>query len=236
MKKFLKNKNIGMTFLELVVVLGIFGAIAATVLFNYGDFSANVKLQNLAQDVALQIKKAQTDAVSGRNPISDLSITQSQNLSTLIPGDWTPSYGVAFTTDSGLWTGDGRGFIYYFNSSSDDDGNGFIYRDLWEFESGNYSSCGDMPDSECLQEINMTSGDVIDLICFNFTDIPPDGSCDGQIGDKVYISFTRPRPNATIIYNNPGEPESNVFIRITSPRSGGHKYVSVWESGFISVK
>jgi type II secretory pathway pseudopilin PulG len=78
----------GLTFIELIVVLSIVGAISGTVLFQFSSFTSNVTLQNLAQDIALIIKKAQTNAISG-------SLT-----SGFIAGQ-APSYGVNFDTTSG---------------------------------------------------------------------------------------------------------------------------------------
>lgn len=233
-----------MTFLELIVVLGIFGAIAATVLFNYSDFSTNVHLQNLAQDVALQIKRAQTDAVSGRAPA--LSVNQQGNIINLAPPNWVPSYGMAFTTTQNTeWSGAGTSFIYYFNSQSDsfdDNGETVTLKDFYDFEVGSYQQpCGSSGDSECLEEINITSGDFVDIICFNFTDISPGDDCtgDGEQSDHAYISFTRPRSNASImLFDDPNasdDMEDNVYIRLTS-REGGHKYISVWQSGYISIR
>ena len=237
------KKNIGMTFLELIVVLGIFGAISATVLFNYGDFSANVDLQNLAQDVALQIKKTQTESVSGKIPT--LSDSQNQNISSLVPADWTPSYGVVFTTiANSSWSSSGRGFIYYFNSQSDsynDNGETIKLKDFFDFEGSSYQEpCGSAPESECIDEIKITSGDVIDIICFDFTDISYADDCtqDGTPADRAYISFERPRSNAYITpvdNGQAGDMKSNVFIRITS-RQGSHRYVAVWQSGYISIQ
>ena len=241
--KFLKNKNLGMTFLELIVVLGIFGAISATVLFNYSDFSSNVDLQNLAQDIALQIKKTQTDSVSGRIPT--LTDAQNQNIGALVPSDWTPSYGTVFTTTANTdWPYAGRGFIYYFNSQSDsysDNGETVKLKDFFDFEGSSYQEpCGSAPESECLNDIRITSGDIIDVICFDFTDISYADDCttDGTPYDKVYISFERPRSNAYITPVDNGQPDdmkSNVFIRITS-RQGSHRYISVWQSGYISTR
>ncbi|QQR49932.1 type II secretion system protein [Candidatus Nomurabacteria bacterium] len=93
--KYLKSKlaiagsdNRGLTFIELIVVLSIVGAISSTVLFQFGSFSSNVTLQNLAQDIALIIKKAQTNAISG-------------SLSSGFIAGQAPSYGVNFDTTSG---------------------------------------------------------------------------------------------------------------------------------------
>ena len=61
----LHKEQAGLTSIELVVVFGIFAALASSILFNYRDFSSNITLQNLAQDVALQIRQAQNRSVSG---------------------------------------------------------------------------------------------------------------------------------------------------------------------------
>ena len=221
----------GMTFLELIVVMGIFAAIAATVLFNHRDFSTNVSLQNLAQEVALQLKRAQTDAVSGRTP--NLSDAQQQNINNLISLDWTPSYGIAFNKT--LHPGE---FFYYFNR--DDAGNDFL--DFYDLATGSYSTgdCESLGDSECLEELRLPSNVVIDMICFDFNQIVPQGDCNDAGGverESAYVSFTRPRGNASIMEfdDESGDYAGNVFIRL-STGYGGQRYVTVWESGYISIK
>lgn len=230
----------GMTALELVVVMGIFAAISSTVLFNYRNFSNNVALQNLAQDIALQIKQAQTDAISGRIPVLPAGTNQGLNSPSLLPGDWKPSYGIAFRLDNeNSWSLGGKGFVYYFNSGSPPQPDQpEINRDFDDFF-GTYSGCdGDLDTSECLQEIRITSGDMIDMICFDFEPIDPDCT-NGTTDTEAYISFTRPRGNAIIMDGTQDDggasPHESVFIRVSSP-SGKHKYVSVWASGYISVR
>ena len=88
------NKNSGMTFLEVVVVVGIFSVISAVVLFSYRDFSNSIRLQNLSQEIALQGKRAQTLASQGRRPI--LSQAQILNEGLLPFSGWVSSYGIAF--------------------------------------------------------------------------------------------------------------------------------------------
>ena len=222
--------NAGMTFIELIVVLGIFAAVAATVLFNYRGFSNNVSLQNLAQEVALQIKRAQTDAVSGKTPA--LSVVQLPNINNLLSLDWTPSYGVAF--DKEEYPGS---LFFYFNkdvgSSSE------IKLDFLDIENGSYSSpCGNFQTSGCLEELLLPANVVIDMICFDFTTIVPQGDCsdaDGVEGDTAHISFTRPRGNASIMEFDDGDYNGNVFVRLTTV-DGGKRYIAVWESGYISIK
>ncbi len=232
----------GMTFLELIVVLGIFGAISATVLFNYHDFSTNVALQNLAQDIALQLKRAQTDAVSGHIPVFPTGSNQELNSGTLIPPDWKPSYGVAFDINTpASWALGNTGFVYYFNQGIITPGNP-PNRDFDDFTLGSYQGCGALaPDSsECLEEIHINSGAVIDLICFDFLSV--DDACTTGTespNGQGFIAFTRPRGNAIILGGAQDDgttpAHSNVYIRITA-LGGSHKYISIWESGYISVR
>ncbi len=231
-----KNVNAGMTAIELVVVMGIFAAISSTVLFNYRNFSNNVSLQNLAQDIALQIKRAQTDSVSGSVPIFPGGSNQST------PIDWKPSYGVAFQVDENNgWDELARkGFVYYFNKDSVlDSATTEINRDFYDTTQSSYTDCiNPGPESECLEEIKITSGDLIDRLCLNFNDVFSE-TCDGFETSQLFISFTRPRPGATILngaVDSGGvSPYNNAYIRLTSP-SGAHKYIIVWSTGYISIK
>lgn len=92
-----------MTFIELVVVIGIFATIAGVVLFNFTGFSTNISVDNLAQDIALRIKNAQTESISGKFAAGFVS-------------PQVPSYGVHFET------GTPDSFTYF----ADLDNNGFL--------------------------------------------------------------------------------------------------------------
>lgn len=81
----IKNSNVGMTYIELIVVLAIFSVLSTVVIFNYGDFQDKVDLKNLASDIALKVVEAQKSSLSGLLP------TQ---IPTVSP--WKPSYGVYF--------------------------------------------------------------------------------------------------------------------------------------------
>ncbi len=223
-----KNSSGGMTFIELIVVLGIFTVIAGTVLFNYRGFSTNVSLQNLAQEVALQLKRAQTNAVSGKTP--ELSTNQLQNINNLISLDWKPSYGVAF--DKANYPGS---LFFYFNR--DIGAANEVTLDFFDLEASGYNDdCEVDAESECLEELRLPSTVVIDMICFDFTEIVPQGGCDGEERDTAYISFTRPRGNAKIMeFDDGADYKGNVFIRL-STAEGSHRHIAVWESGYISIK
>lgn len=85
MFKFLKlQKNRGMTYVELIVVISIVALLSTVSLFNYADFQEKVNMKNLANDIASRIVEAQKNAIGGRVP------------ATGAPAGWRPSYGVYF--------------------------------------------------------------------------------------------------------------------------------------------
>ena len=99
----LKNyrDNRGMTYLELIVVLGIFGVMSGTIIFNYGEFQSKVDIKNLANEVALKIVEAQKAAIFGKFPGS--ASQQAEITST-----WKPAYGIYINT-----TADNKSFLYF---------------------------------------------------------------------------------------------------------------------------
>ena len=80
----IKN-NKGFTLVELIVSISIFAMMTALVVAKYGNFNQSVLLTNLAYDVALTIRTAQTYGVSVRQE----------------GGDFTHPYGVFFSSDAG---------------------------------------------------------------------------------------------------------------------------------------
>lgn len=238
-----KKENKGMTFVELIVVIGIFAAISGTVLFNYRDFSNGIKLQNLSQEVALQAKRAQTLASQGRRPV--LSNAQSTNgLDNFLPFDWVSSYGVAFDTDYQ------DRFIFYFNSpyyyietmteGSPDDLNASRSLDFYDFAESNYLvGCGAQT-SECLEELLITDGSRIDLICSGSEPVGQnaDPECSqGVVLQTLHVSYTRPFLESYIL----GDDGSGLFetpyafIKLTSSDGGQSRYVTFWNTGQVSV-
>jgi prepilin-type N-terminal cleavage/methylation domain-containing protein len=61
-----KNIHRGMTVMELVVVISIFGIMATVILSNFKSFTNKITVQNIAHDVALRIVEAQRSAASGK--------------------------------------------------------------------------------------------------------------------------------------------------------------------------
>ncbi len=207
----LKAKEAGLTFIELIFVISIFAIMASIVLFRFDNFSNEITLNNLTQDIALRVVEAQKSAISG-------AINQS-----IISAGVTPAYGVYFSSDASA-TADSTQFTYF----TDLDGNK---------EYAKPPTCPPIPTTgnECISVTSITTGEYVSAICY--TDIAGSNSCMSP-RSEAHISFVRPFPDAKIIVkattNSSPIPASRVFVEITS-RSGSKKTVAVESIGKVWV-
>ncbi len=125
----------GMSYIELIVVLSIFSAMSAIVLFNYSDFQTKVDIKNLASDIALKVVEGQKSSLSGKlPPLAQQVLTDST---------WKPSYGVYINP-----TTDNKSFTYFV--------------DLKNPVQNNFYDASICPGSgECLDNITITKGNYI---------------------------------------------------------------------------
>ncbi len=146
MKKFLTTKGhrfttrltSGYTFIELIIVIAIFSIISSVVLFNFSDFSTNISLQNTTSDIALQIKEAQSDAISGRlNDTINLYV-DSNSLDY-----YKPSFGMRFEIDRP------SNFIKFTDLDKD----------------RVYGGDCSITNTECLKDVKINGFDSISKIC-----------------------------------------------------------------------
>lgn len=215
----LHKENSGLTSIELVVVFGIFAALASSVLFNYRQFSSNIGLQNLAQDIALQVRQAQNRSVSGSTP----NLFPGQNPP---PAEWAPSYGLYFSKNEG----ENNRFIsfYDYNTSavSNPSPENFGDRQLGD-TSCNFSD----PSSECLDVIEMTGGEFVESICINEMTT---GTC-GAVTD-VHIVFSRPLNRAYFFSELANENTfiSDVSLYLQSPNDSRVR-ITVTATGQIVI-
>ncbi|MEI7480190.1 MAG: prepilin-type N-terminal cleavage/methylation domain-containing protein [bacterium] len=70
-----KIKKAGFTLIELLVVITIFTIITGIVLFNQNQFNGSILLTNLAYDLSLDIRQAQTFGGGGKTDISFVTAT-----------------------------------------------------------------------------------------------------------------------------------------------------------------
>lgn len=81
--------NKGFTLVELLVAIMIFVVMTAIMALRYGDFSKRIVLTNLAYDVALTLRQAQSYSIN----VSDISDTGQD-------GDFQKAYGVYFNLNN----------------------------------------------------------------------------------------------------------------------------------------
>jgi prepilin-type N-terminal cleavage/methylation domain-containing protein len=209
------KKNGGLTLVELMVVISIFLVISGVAIFDYGGFRSTVSLQNITDDIALSIRKAQGFAIGAR----------------AISSTFYNSYGMHFSnssTQSNLVASNKSFLMFWFPSSATPPRRYILGTGI----------CGDNTNNKCLELFNITSADIIKKISINdnsFT-LPADSYLD--------IIFTRPDPRASFCYrtniNAPCDPTviSNVSITISNGQSTNEKtkIISVQNTGQISIQ
>lgn len=150
---FNKKINKGFTLIELMVVIAIFLVISGVAIFDYGNFRSSVSLQNLTDDIALSIRKAQGFAIGAR-AISGTT-------------DFDKSYGMHFSTSAvavSPLNGSNKSFLMYYSSGTDK-----------KYDYNLDFTCG-ASSNECLELFRITTADIIseikvDNVVYNSIDI-----------------------------------------------------------------
>lgn len=125
--------QVGMTYVEMIVVLSIFAIMTSIVLFNYGSFQSKVDIKNLASDMALRIVEAQKSSNSGLlpDPLRQALIVN--------PSTWKPAYGFYVSSSSN------KSFIYFTDLN----------------ENGALDDVVCRGDGECLDKVLITKGNYV---------------------------------------------------------------------------
>jgi prepilin-type N-terminal cleavage/methylation domain-containing protein len=142
-KKYVYNR--GVTLIELLIVMVIISIISATNLVGYRDSRSSIATQNLADDIALSIRKAQSYAIGVQG----------------IKTSFEQGYGVHFSTNpdvSNLSLGSSKSFIIF----ADINKNGKYDID----SSGVCGSSTGVPTStnECIEILSITSANKISSV------------------------------------------------------------------------
>jgi Tfp pilus assembly protein FimT len=215
-KNFHKNKyNSGVTLIELIVVIIIFMIISSITIFNYGNLNSSLSTQNLADDIALSIRRAQGYAVGVRG----------------YSGLFNEGYGIHFTTNpdiSKLYTGSNKSFVLFADMATPNQ--------KYDYDSS--GKCGaPQTGNECIEVLNITSTDTITAIYLNSNTTPISST------STVDILFNRPKSEPTFCYrSNPASAGcdsvsiSSVSVRVTSLRSPqSFRTITVSNNGQIST-
>jgi len=77
LKKQEKNNFHGFTVVEFISIIVIFGLVASVAIFGYSQFQSNIALRNLAYEIALSIRQAQSYGITSSGDItSNISVPE----------------------------------------------------------------------------------------------------------------------------------------------------------------
>lgn len=218
-KKSQKNKyNSGVTLIELLVVVFIFMVMSGITIFSYGKFNSSLSIQNLADDIALSIRRAQGYAIGVRG----------------YGNSFSEGYGIHFAANTDISNpaaGSTKSFVLFANINPGD-----------TYDYDNSGSCGNpTATNECLEVLNITSFDKISEIYVglgNGTEVLI------SIG-MIDIFFKRPNPEPTFCVRNSLNVVSSCnysndvsYIKIRVASDGAtpvYKTITISNNGQISV-
>ena len=215
-----KNKKYalsrGMTYVELIVVLAIFGTMSSILLFRYGDFDKQVSLQNTAQDIAIQIITAQKSAISGKIPnVGEAGSTiinnpVNTNYDPALPL-WKPAYGVFLNIS------DPSNFVYFIDVDGYDN---YLF---------NFFDINDP--TKVIKKIPIDKNNKILSICV-YEDQNPSSTCVSTNTLNVY--FKRPNTNA-IIFDDQSFTRDKAEITISDTEGRLKKVINIYSSGKVEI-
>jgi len=223
----------GMTLIELMVVLAIFAIVTSTVLFDYSTYRSKLSLDNLATDIALSIRKAQTYAIGVSG--ADASFAN--------------GYGVHFSTVQEPAPhpnqGSNESFLLFTDVPNPATNPVSPYLNKI-YDNPNDSSCSVSTvgiDKECSELLSIKSAVQISAIYLGYAD---NTSFTVPTGGNIDIVFERPNPDALFCYRpSLGAPcDSQAISKVTieisnlnpSPTQVNKKDITVWSTGQISVQ
>jgi len=201
----------GFTLLEMLVVLSISTIIIGIVLFNYRDADSSLIMRNLAYEVSLTIRQAQTYGLGVRD-------------SGVGNNAFDVAYGVQFA-GSGAGA-DANDTFYLF---ADIYNNGANRARLCN-QTDSDNPCTSQAAEEVLEALSLTRQITFSSIVGNSTTSNPVPLRSDQY---LNITFKRPNPDATI--NLDGEDMNDVTITLIGP-NGSKVDVYVNTAGQISVQ
>jgi type II secretory pathway pseudopilin PulG len=201
---------------ELIVVISIFLILTMITIFNYGQFRSSLSIQNLADDISLVVRKAQTLSTG----------VQIQGPS------FSGYYGVHFTantTPQNNYFGFNKQFILFFDGDKD---NKYTY--------AGDPTCGNPSrNNECLEALKIKSNDKISLISHydrgRFDHLNP--------ASVINIIFRRPHTEPYFFYQATSsapieELRSTSYVRIKIESINDpsvYRYIRIYKNGQISV-
>ncbi len=200
-----RNSRAGFTLIELVVTMGIMALITGVTLANHSKFGGQVMLRNLAYELALVVREAQTYGVSVRK-IDRASIT-----------DFESGYGIHFNANNKLQ------YVMFADTHKE---SGTIIRGQDGMRNTTLEDVNTYIIGRGYKINKLCAGSASSPTCMDVCD-----SCSGTLD----ILFKRPEPDAAIRLNGVENVlYERAEIELISPRDDTMR-VLIEVSGQISV-
>ena len=217
----------GFTIIELLVTVAIFSIITSVLLVNYPKFSSRILLENVAHDIGLSVRQAQTFGLNVRGVRIGAT-------------DIFPTYGIHFSLGGGeVDPSDRRHFLIFADilpNAQNPTENNKIYDKA--------SNCA-VQGGECINLFSIQTAERIYLLCANLKSTGATvenwqtiSGADCSL-TSLDITYTRPDPEASIkgtsAIHEPGTLFADAEIIVQSPREE-RKTIVVWSTGQIAVE
>ena len=195
------RRQAGFTLVELLITITIFVILTGVVLFNQNGFNNTILLKNLAYDIALTIKQAQTYGVNVRE-------SQKAN-------EFSSSYGIYFNIGT---DGNKKSIILFSDTSGDK-----------KYSGGMGCNVNLESDAECVQKYSLKNNSYISKLCVGTSDADcnehsdindltiyfkrPDPDAEFLVGGvysdssyaKITVSSATNSASSSIIVTSPGQ-------------------------------
>lgn len=207
-----KALQAGFTLVEMVVVTGIFAVITAVTIFNYGAFTSNMLVTNMAYEIALAVRQAQVFGLGARGYTDGGTASFDQ------------PYGV-FIQLSENEDGEYESRRFQFFADTNDD-----------LQCSNTAGTGNCTcaSDECTEQITLQRN-------IRITDIRlshDEDTCLADETNQVSITYERPNPEARIKPHDYGSSSDYEFVQIEVSAPGSSidpSYILIRKTGQISV-
>lgn len=205
----------GFTLVELMVVISIFAILSSITIYNYNQFNSTLSIQNLADDIALTVRKAQGFAIGVRG----------------YGGSFSRGYGIHFSANQNTeeYKGSNKSFVLFADT---------IENSKYDYNSGD--NCGELTaGNECIEILSIKSADGINVIYYNEKDEDHKIESNGTVD----IIFNRPNPEPKFcVRNDPNDVScmsisiSRIIIEVSNiGNSNVFKTITISSNGQISV-
>lgn len=197
-----------MTIIELLVALSIFIILTGITIFDYGSFRSTVGTENLVNDIALSVRKAQSYAIGVRG----------------ISSSFENGYGISFVTrdlTSNPLSGSNKSFIIFTDSNNSRS---------YDIPTG---VCGDS--NECREILSINGIDRISAIYLEDNKkIDVNGRLDIVFKRPNPDALFCYRPDGVNSACPQGASSSYVKIEVSNGESA--KTVTIWNTGQIGIE